>query len=203
MQAARLARARLQPHRSEGTTSASRHAHCPQIITKAVHDLSLVSSVRMAGTEVSSGQGFAVDITVVRGQGCRGTMAMPMSGYAFGDTADPVALVYLNGTAHMTYDQTYMKKMGVPASTITAVAGKYLETSSPSVTAHFVQACELSAMVSGLNKDDTGFTKDGTAAVDGQFPGHLDGAASNATASRVTSRVSSSSIACDGIVPTS
>ena len=155
---------------SAGTSGASALAGltADQIITKAVHDLSLVSSVQEVGTEIDSGQGFAIDVTVVRGQGCRGTMALPVTGSSAGDAADPVALVYLNGTVYMKYDKNYMEKRGAPAATITAVAGKYIEVTSGSAVSDFAQSCELSEVVSGLEKDETGFTKDGTATVDGQ-----------------------------------
>jgi hypothetical protein len=154
-----------------------------QIIRKAVSDLGAASSVRIVGKQDSSGQDVVTDLTDVRGQGCRGTMTMAITGSASPATGagnGTITIIELHGTAYAELTQSYLKSMGVPASILTEMDGKYVKATSTTTLATFSPLCNLSDMVSGLETEVTGFVKAGTATVDGQPAVALKGSKSGA-----------------------
>ena len=68
----------------------------------------------------------------------------------------------MHGTAYAEFTQSYLKSMGVPASILTEMDGKYVEATSTTTLASFSPLCNLSDMVSGLETEVTGFVKAGT-----------------------------------------
>ena len=86
----------------------------------------------------------------------------------------------MHGTAYAEFTQSYLKSMGVPASILTEMDGKYVKATSTTTLASFSPLCNLSDMVSGLETEVTGFVKAGTATVDGQPAVALKGSKSGA-----------------------
>jgi hypothetical protein len=141
-----------------------------QIVQKAVSDLEAASSVRLTGQLADAGQTRALDLTVVAGAGCRGTIsygagASATSGAALAGTAD---LIVVDSTVYMKLDAGLLKSAGLPSSMVAAATGKYIKLTSKSDLATFAQVCNSSSLSGMVGSDDTGFVKSGTATIAGQ-----------------------------------
>jgi hypothetical protein len=142
-----------------------------QIVQKAVNDLAAASSVRIVGKQDSSGQDVVTDLTDVHGQGCRGTMTSAITGSASPTTGagnGTITMIELHGTAYAEFTQNYLKSMGVPASILTEMDGKYVKVTSTTTLSGFDPLCNPSDWAKGLDAEVTGFVRAGTATVDGQ-----------------------------------
>lgn len=136
-----------------------------QIVQKALKDLAAASSVRITGQVPSPDGSLAITITDVAPASCEGTIALPSVGASGSRMA---AIVKVDGTVYMKLNQSYLESLHVPASESAELSGKYIKSTSSSGIAGLSRVCVLSGLVSAFTQSgDTGFTKAGTATVDG------------------------------------
>jgi hypothetical protein len=154
---------------SSSSTSALTGLSPDQIVQKSVADFKAASSVRIAGRVVSSGETIAINLTDVAAKGCQGTigLAAPATSSSKAVTGT-AAIVEVDSTVYMKLSDSFFTSAGLPASEFSQVSGKYIKLASGSNLASFAQLCDPSTLSTAFAKDDTGFTKAGTATVTGQ-----------------------------------
>ena len=153
-----------------GTSSASALAgmSADQIVQKSISDLEAASSVRISGALEESGQSRALDLTVVAAGGCQGTITYTASASATASAAtlESADIIYVDGTEYMKYDESLVKNLGLPSSTLAELNGKYVKIAS---TSYVAQLCSPSGLWSAFANDNgSGFVKTGTATIGGQ-----------------------------------
>ena len=141
-----------------------------QIVQKSVSDLEAASSLRITGSLDDSGEGIALDLTVVSAGGCQGTITYTASASATGSAAmsGSADLIDVDSTEYMKFGESLVKNLGLPSSTLADLNSKYIKMTSTS-DADLAQMCNPSGLWSVFAHDDTGgFVKTGTATVGGQ-----------------------------------
>lgn len=130
-----------------------------QIVNAADATLKTVPSLRLQGTMTDSGQQMKMDLTIVRGVGCTGTVGEGSQG--------TIAMVVLGKTVWLKMDATFLKSMGSSAAT-KPLSGKYVKTktggSSLSSVAGF---CSLDSFAKSVQKETDTYTKGGLSTVNG------------------------------------
>jgi hypothetical protein len=118
-----------------------------QIAKRAVADTEAAPSVRVVGGgSDSSGQAFTVDLALVRGKGCEGTVAEGKQG--------SFQLIYNTTTVWLLPDSAFYKSTGIPAAVLTRLKGKYLELkASGSGLAGIAGICTMSRLLSQFTLD--------------------------------------------------
>ena len=94
-----------------------------QILNRAVRDLRTAKSVHVTGTVVDSGQHVGLDMTLVGGRGCTGTMTMRGKG--------SFRLIMIRKTVWIKPDRKFWKSFGGnDPAVLQLLAGKYLKLSA-------------------------------------------------------------------------
>lgn len=131
-----------------------------QIAKRAIANLNDATSVRYAGTAMGSGQSVSVNLTLVRGQGCEGSMDYYGKG--------TLQLVYNGKSLWMRLSDAFYKSVGVSAAKIRALSGKWLKDPEKSVLGELPPVCSLGTIADSMGRHDVGMTKGAATTVDGQ-----------------------------------
>ena len=132
-----------------------------QIAARAVSDLAAASSVRVSGTVTSSGETLGLNLTLVRGQGCQGTMNLAGKGQ-FGIVSDKSAIWIRPSDA-------FYQNEGVSGAVLSQLSGKWLKVPpGASGFGGLSSLCDASSLAQGFAKNETGFTKGPATTVNGQ-----------------------------------
>jgi hypothetical protein len=98
------------------------------------------SSVRMVGSGTDAGKGVMFDLTLVRGQGCEGTLSMSKT-QAF-------RLIYLGKTVWMKPSDAFYASLGTNKAALALLAGKYIRVkSTDSLVGNISDLCTLSGLL--------------------------------------------------------
>jgi hypothetical protein len=114
------------------------------INTKATADAEAAASVRMNGTVAESGQSYAIDLAIKRGQGCTGTIGLGSKG--------SIKLIVIGATIYMKADsQFWTANAGAQAPAVIAtINNRYLEVpSSNKDLGSLANLCNLSKLLTG------------------------------------------------------
>ena len=133
-----------------------------QIAQQAVTGTEAQSSVRIAGTGSDSGQTFSIDLTLVKGKGCQGTISEGNVG--------SFKLVYDLSTVWVLPDSKFYQASGVPAAAQTVLDGKYLKVKATSGNGigSLAQICNVSNLLNQFTKDASPTAKGVNTTVAGQ-----------------------------------
>lgn len=132
-----------------------------QIAARSVADLSATSSVRVSGTVTDSGQTISMDLSLVRGEGCQGSMNLVGKG--------SFQIVYKGSTVWIKPTDAFYKSVGATGAVLSILSGKWLKVpSSGSGLGSLSSLCDASGLAHGFAKNDTGFTKGATTTINGQ-----------------------------------
>jgi hypothetical protein len=131
-----------------------------QIASKAVGNLKTASTVRVTGDVSSSGQTYNLNLTLVRGQGCTGTMAVVNTG--------SFKLTSIGNQVWIKPDQQFWKKEGATAAVLNVVSGKYLRVTANSQFGSLRAFCQPSQLAGSFGTSQTGLVKGNTATIAGQ-----------------------------------
>lgn len=117
-----------------------------QIASQAVTGTEAASSVRIHGQTSDSGQTLSVDLTIVKGKGCQGTLSEGSVG--------SFKLVYTGGTVWVLPDSQFYQANKVPAAAQAILDGKYLEVkSTTNGIGSIANLCTMSTLLGQLTKD--------------------------------------------------
>jgi hypothetical protein len=155
------------------TPSASSLAGTPdQIVQKAISDLKTASSVQLSGTVDSAGTNSVIDLTSAGAQDCKGTIMIHQTAAAASSSkaeTGSVDLIEVGGTVYAKPSDGFFNNLGLSASDISEVTGKYVKATANSDLAGFADLCGSSFVAASFYKhDETGFVSDGTATINGQ-----------------------------------
>jgi hypothetical protein len=132
-----------------------------QIAKKAVTDLKAATSFHYHGSGKESGQTVSISMSVTH-QGCTGSIGDGSNG--------GFAILTIGKTIWIQPNDKFWKFVGLPASDLPAVHGKWLETTgtgSASVAAAFQPFCNANKLMSVLAPQLTGLVKGKTIKVSG------------------------------------
>jgi hypothetical protein len=132
-----------------------------QIAARSVADLAATSSVRVSGTVTDSGQTITMNLSLVRGEGCQGSMDLVGKG--------SFQIVYKGSTVWIKPTDAFYKSVGATGAVLSILSGKWLKVpSSGSGLGSLSSLCNASGLAHGFAKNDTGFTKGSTTTINGQ-----------------------------------
>jgi hypothetical protein len=132
-----------------------------QIAKKAVTDLKAAASFHYHGSGKDSGQTFSISMSVTH-KGCTGRIGDGSIG--------GFAILVIGKTVWIQPNDKFWEYVGVPASQLPAVHGKWLKvtgTGSSSVSAAFAPFCNANKLVSALAPQLTGLVKGKTTKISG------------------------------------
>lgn len=145
---------------SSGSTDPLAGLTSQQIATKATSGSEAAPIVRVSGSGSDSGQLLTLDLTLVRGKGCTGSLAEGNLG--------SLRLIYNGSTVWLMPDAKFYKANGVPATTAALLTGKYLAIkSSTSGLSSVIALCSISKLLSQFSVD-AGTAKGVITTLDGQ-----------------------------------
>jgi hypothetical protein len=132
-----------------------------QIATQAVTGTEAAPSVRIMGTGSNSGQAFAIDLTLVKGKGCQGSLSEGSAG--------SFKLVYDGSTVWVLPDSKFYQASGVPTAARTILDGKYLKVKATTGNGigSLAQICTISKLLAQFSVD-AGSAKGTKTTVNGQ-----------------------------------
>jgi len=131
-----------------------------QIATKAVANLKSASSVHVTGAVTSSGETVGLDLTLVRAQGCTGTMAVTGTG--------SFQLTAIGSQVWIKPDQQFWKNEGATAAVLNVVSGKYLKVTATSRFGSLREFCQPSQLAGSFGSPKAGLVKGATTTINGQ-----------------------------------
>ena len=132
-----------------------------QIASKAVADLRTATAVHIAGSVTDSGQPIGLNLTLVPGKGCDGSMSMQNRG--------SFLLIMIGTAVWLQPDEKFWKSVGgSDPAVLKILAGKYLKTSAKGGLAQMGQLCDPSKLLLGSLKNTTGLVKGKNATISGQ-----------------------------------
>ena len=131
-----------------------------QIATKAVANLKSASSVHVTGAVTSSGETVGLDLTLVRAQGCTGTMAVTGTG--------SFQLTAIGSQVWIKPDQQFWKNEGATAAVLNVVSGKYLKVTATSRFGSLREFCQPSQLAGSFGSPKAGLVKGTTTTISGQ-----------------------------------
>jgi hypothetical protein len=116
------------------------------IIAAAVANTEAASTVRMAGAGSDAGKGVTFDLTLVRGQGCEGTLSM--------SKADTFQLVYLGQTVWMKPSDAFYASLGNNnKAALALLRGKYIKVKATnSLIGNISTLCTMSGLLGGVSR---------------------------------------------------
>jgi hypothetical protein len=132
-----------------------------QIAKKAAADLKAAASFHFHGSGKDSGQTVAISMSVTH-KGCTGSITDGSNG--------GFAILAIGKTVWIQPNDKFWEYVGVPASELSTVHGKWLEatgTGSNSVSAAFVPFCNANKLVSALAPQLTGLVEGKTIKISG------------------------------------
>jgi hypothetical protein len=132
-----------------------------QIAKKAVTDLKAAASFHYHGSGKESGQTISISMSVTH-KGCTGSIGDGSNG--------GFAIVAVGETVWIQPNNKFWEYVGIPASDLPAVQGKWFETTgtgSNSVSAAFAPFCSANKLLSTLAPQLTGLVKGKTTKVSG------------------------------------
>ena len=144
-----------------------------QIATKAVDDLKAASTVRVTGQVTSSGETVALDLTLVRGQGCTGTMAVAGTG--------SFQLTAIGNQVWIKPDKQFWQKEGATAAVLNIVSGKYMKVKATSQLGSLSGFCQPSQLAGNFGSPKAGLVKGVTTTINGQQALQIKQAGSSAS----------------------
>ena len=152
-----------------------------QIASKAFADLRAATAVHVAGSVTDSGQPIGLNLTLVHGKGCDGSMSMQNKG--------SFLLIMIGTAVWLLPDVKFWKANGGGAPAVLKIlAGKYLKTSAKGGLAQLGQLCDPSKLL-GPFMNMTGLVKGKNATISGQPALRLtDGANSGSVYVSVSAR---------------
>jgi hypothetical protein len=131
-----------------------------QIASKAVADLRTATAVHVAGSVTDSGQPIGLNLTLVHGKGCDGSMSMQNRG--------SFLLIMIGTAVWLQPDEKFWKSVGgSDPAVLKILAGKYMKTSAKGGLAQLGQLCDPSKLLGSL-KNTTGLVKGKNATISGQ-----------------------------------
>jgi hypothetical protein len=132
-----------------------------QIATRALADTKSAPSLHLTGVASDSGQSLTINVTLVRGKGCAGTLSEGKSG--------SFKLISNGTTVWALPDQQFYKSVGATDPAVLAILnGKYLMLkASDSGLAGMAAICSLSSLV-GAFGTPFGLIKGAPTTIDGQ-----------------------------------
>jgi hypothetical protein len=133
-----------------------------QIAAKAIANLKTASTVRVTGDVSGSGQTYDLDVTLVRAQGCAGTMALKGTG--------TVKLVAIGKEVWIKPDRQFWEKAGGSnaAAVLQVLSGKYMKVKATSQLGSLSGFCGPSQLAGSFGHTPAGLTKGKTATISGQ-----------------------------------
>lgn len=121
-----------------------------QITRRAIADLNNTASVRFAGTVTESGQSASMDMTLVRGQGCEGSVTLHGKG--------TLRMVHKGTSVWIQPSKAFYRSLGVSAAKISLLSGKWLKESQ-SGSSGLSSTCSLNDLAGSLGAQDTGMVR--------------------------------------------
>jgi hypothetical protein len=133
-----------------------------QIAARAIANLKTATTVRVTGDVSGSGQTYDLDVTLVRGQGCAGTMALKGTG--------TVKLIAIGKEVWMKPDRQFWDKVGGSnaAAVLQVLAGKYMKVKATSQLGSLSGFCGPSQLAGSFGHTPAGLTKGKRATISGQ-----------------------------------
>ena len=132
-----------------------------QIATKAIGNLKTAATVRVTGDVSASGQTYGLDLTLVRAQGCAGTMALKGTG--------SVKLVAIGKEVWIKPDRQFWKKAGGnDAAVLDLLTGKYMKVKATSQLGSLSGFCSPSQLAGSFGHAPAGLVKGKTATISGR-----------------------------------
>ncbi|SEK29892.1 hypothetical protein [Streptacidiphilus jiangxiensis] len=129
------------------------------LANQAVADLGQASAYRMKGRIDQAGKIIGVDLSVVTGKGCVGSISQAGKG--------TIRLVLLGQKLWIRPNVSFWESVGAPSSTARALAAKYVATSATSAKfGAFGKLCDAQALTKGFGTA-TGLARGATTTVDG------------------------------------
>lgn len=121
-----------------------------QIVKKAMTNTETAASVRIAGTVTNTGQSMTLDLSVVKGKGCSGSMSQSKVG--------SFKLVYDGSSIWIMPDSEFWKTQGgSDAAALSVLEGKYLKLSkNDHGLGALVSLCSLSTLMSSAPSSSQG-----------------------------------------------
>jgi hypothetical protein len=114
------------------------------VVAAAVADTQAASTVHMTGAGSDSGKGVTFDLTLVRGQGCEGTLSM--------SKADTFQLVYKGQTVWMKPSDAFYASLGNDKAALSLLEGKYIKVKSTnSLIGNVSTLCTMSGLLGGVS----------------------------------------------------
>lgn len=132
------------------------------ILRQTFADAVAAPVVRIQGTVVKSGQAYSLNLSMVAGHGCTGTLTMAGRG--------TVTLISDGKNLWMKPDVDYWRATGASQATLAVVAGKYVAANPGDARASaMANMCSLKLLLSGFMSDRANWEiKGGTAVIGGQ-----------------------------------
>jgi len=131
-----------------------------QIARQAVTGTEAASSVRIYGQGSDSGQPLSIDLTIVKGKGCQGSLSEGSVG--------SFKLVYTGGTVWVLPDSKFYQSNNVPAAVTSILNGKWLEVKgTTSGIGTIANLCTMSTLL-GQFTGDAGNAKGVKTTLNGQ-----------------------------------
>jgi hypothetical protein len=131
-----------------------------QIASKAFADLRMATAVHVAGSVTDSGQPIGLNLTLVHGKGCDGTMSTQSRG--------SFLLIMIGTAVWLKPDEKFWKSVGgSDPAVLKVLAGKYMKTSAKGGLGGLGQLCDPNKLL-GPFKNVTGLVKRKNATISGQ-----------------------------------
>jgi hypothetical protein len=122
---------------STAPTSAS------EIVAAAVTNTQAASTLHMTGVGSDSGKGVSFDLTLVRGQGCEGTLSMSKT--------DTFQIVYLGQTVWMKPGNAFYASLGSNKAALSLLQGKYIKVpATNSLIRNISTLCTMKGLLGGV-----------------------------------------------------
>jgi hypothetical protein len=133
-----------------------------QIATRAIANLKTAATVRVTGDVSGSGQTYDLDLTLVRAQGCEGTMALKGTG--------SVKLVAVGKEVWINPDRQFWKKVGGSNAdaVLHVLSGKYMKVKATSQLGSLSGFCGPSQLAGSFGHTPAGLIKGKTTTISGQ-----------------------------------
>jgi hypothetical protein len=129
-----------------GSTNALAGLTSRQVATKAVTGTEAASAVRVSGSGEDSGQTITMDLTLVKGKGCQGTVSEAQLG--------SFKLIFNGADVWMLPDAKFYQTEKIPAAAVALLNGKYIEVkSTDSNMGSLATLCSLSGLLGKITPD--------------------------------------------------
>lgn len=130
-----------------------------QLFAKVVADGKAAADVRISGTVTDSGTTISMDLGLVHGHGCTGTMAIKGKG--------SFKLTYISKQLWVKPDKAFYEGVGAQGPALNVLIGKWLKVSETSGLKDFATFCDLSSLLSSFG-NTSGMPRPNHATLDGQ-----------------------------------